>query len=188
MSTPNKTERHTTVRKLYWNFEREEAWLNEMAARGLSLIAYRWGTYTFEHTEPGRWIYRLELLPEGPTKPASLDYLQFMVEAGAEQVATYQRWVYFRRSASEGPFDLFSDLDSRIAHYERVSTLFGSLTAAFIPLTAVNLMNLARAESSLLFMAPMLILYFALVGIIATQASVAIGRVKELKKRRQLFE
>lgn len=53
-----------TVHKLYWDFEREERWLNGKAAQGENLIRYRWGTYTFEQGAPGEWTYRIELLPE----------------------------------------------------------------------------------------------------------------------------
>lgn len=28
------------VRKAYWNYEKEENWLNEMSAKGLALIDY----------------------------------------------------------------------------------------------------------------------------------------------------
>jgi hypothetical protein len=67
----------TTIHKLYWDFEKEERWLNEMAAKGLDLVGYSWGTYRFEHGTPGEWTYRIELLPETPAKSASLEYLSF---------------------------------------------------------------------------------------------------------------
>jgi hypothetical protein len=38
-------------------------------------------------------------------------------------VATYARWVFFRKKAEEGAFDLFSDYESKIRHYSRVMSL-----------------------------------------------------------------
>ncbi|MBQ3859711.1 MAG: DUF2812 domain-containing protein, partial [Clostridia bacterium] len=47
----------TTVRKWFWgwDFDKEEAWLNEMAAKGLALVSVGLGRYEFEETEPGEY-------------------------------------------------------------------------------------------------------------------------------------
>ncbi|WP_169797606.1 DUF2812 domain-containing protein [Neobacillus fumarioli] len=45
----------------------------------------------------GDYIYRLELLKHPLKHPDSKDYISFMEEMGAELVATYHRWVYFRK-------------------------------------------------------------------------------------------
>lgn len=39
-----------TIRKLFWvwDFDKEEKWLNEMAAKGLSLVAVGFCKYEFE--------------------------------------------------------------------------------------------------------------------------------------------
>ena len=133
----------TTVRKLYWNFEKEERWLNEMAANGQALRHYSWGTYRFETSRPAEWTYRIELLPDVASKPASQEYLAFMADTGAQAVAIYQRWVYFRKPSVDGTFEVFSDLDSRIAHYKRVLLMFTSLFAALLPITIVNITNIS---------------------------------------------
>jgi hypothetical protein len=178
----------TTARKLYWDYEKEERWLNEMAAKGLALVKYTWGTYRFEQTTPGEWIYRIELLPQDASKPASREYLDFMADAGVQTVSTYMAWVYFRKPASEGPFELFSDTDSRIGHYQRVMTFFGSLTAALLPLTIVNFVNLSDSGRSMGFVLPLMSLQVAGVTIMAVQAVRSWRRVQELKARNRLFE
>ena len=60
-----------TIFKIYpaWDFEREEKWLNEMAAKGLSLVAVGLFNYTFEETPPGEYKVRIELLEKWPTTP-----------------------------------------------------------------------------------------------------------------------
>ena len=108
------------IRKAYWNFEKEERWLNRLAAQGLALTDYSWCRYVFEETQPGEYIYRIELLDHHATHPESKRYIEFVESTGAECVTTYMRWVYFRKKAADGPFDLYSDNASRIAHYRRV--------------------------------------------------------------------
>ena len=117
------------VHKAYWDFEKEERWLNDMAAKGLALSDYSWGRYAFEETPRGAYLYRIELLENLPSHPESQAYLRFLEENGVEVVTSYMRWVYLRRSAAEGPFDLYTDLDSRIRHYKRILTFWDVMTA-----------------------------------------------------------
>lgn len=101
------------VHKAFWDFEKEEQWLNTMSARGLALSDYSWCRYVFADTPENRYIYRIELLENLPTHPESMAYLRFLEENGVECVASYMRWVYLRKNASEGPFDIYTDIDSR---------------------------------------------------------------------------
>lgn len=113
------------IRKLFIDFEQEERWLNQMESRGLHFIDYTIGRYLFEEGTPGEYIYRIELLDNWHSNPESRAYIRFMEESGVECVSVYTRWVYFRKKASEGPFDLYSDVESRIGHYKRVLWLAG---------------------------------------------------------------
>src|SRR5690554_1243643 len=85
-----------TVWKWFMNFEKEEKWINEMAAQGLHLIHYSFTKYVFAEGEPGKYIYRIELLENIPSHPESMAYIRFLEDAGIEHVATHFRWVYFR--------------------------------------------------------------------------------------------
>lgn len=177
-----------TVRRLYWDFEKEELWLNAMAAKGLALCQYSWGTYRFEPSAPSEWTYRIELLPELASKPASKNYLAFMADTGAKPVATYLRWVYFRKLTTDEPFEVFSDLDSRIAHYKRALTLYVSVCAALIPSTVLSTMNVTRGEVSLAFALPLLAMLLAITALLATRAIQMTRKVRALEAQKQLFE
>jgi hypothetical protein len=48
-------------------------------------------------------------------------------------------WVYFRRKADYGPFDIFSDIDSRLKHYKRIRNLFAGIMALNLFLGLLNL-------------------------------------------------
>lgn len=115
----------SVVRKLYINFEKEEKWINDMAAKGLNLVDYSFCRYLFEKGKPSEYIYRIELLEHLPSHLESKAYINFMEEIGVECVATYTRWAFFRKKASDGAFNLYSDYDSRIKHYKRVCSLVG---------------------------------------------------------------
>lgn len=113
------------IHKWYSHYEKEEKWLNALSAKGLAMTDYTWCRYVFEDSEPGEYIYRLELLENLPSHPESKSYIAFMKETGVEFVSAYGRWVYFRKKAAEGPFDIYSDMDSRIVHYKRIVRLWG---------------------------------------------------------------
>jgi len=118
------------IRKLFFNYEKEEKWLNEMAAQGKALIKYTWCRYEFEDTPKGEYIYRVVLLDKQASHSESQKYIQFVEETGAEYVASYLRWVYFRKKAADGPFELYSDIDSKLRHYKKVQAAM--TTAALI--------------------------------------------------------
>jgi len=112
---------------LVYDFEKEERWLNEMALSGWALKSVGFCIYTFERCEPGEYFIRLEMHNHDDA------YLSFMAETGAEYIGRIVKWIYFRRKADLGYFDIFSDTDSRIAHLNKISSL----------LKAVGLLNLA---------------------------------------------
>ena len=112
------------VRKAFFDYQKEEKYLNEMSAKGLALTDYTWCRYVFQDAPKGGYIYRIELLENPVNHPESQNYIKFMEETGVEFVASYYRWVYFRRKAAEGEFDIYSDIDSRIKHYKRIRVLF----------------------------------------------------------------
>ena len=121
-----------------WDFEKEEKWFNELAAKGLHLNGVGFCRYTFEDGTPGEYVYRLEMLPSWPSHAESVQYIRFLEETGAEHVGSLMRWVYFRKKVGEnGGFDLFSDIGSRITHLNRILSLVGILLG-------VNLFNSAN--------------------------------------------
>ena len=90
-----------TLHKLFWiwEFEKEERWLNEMAQEGWALTQAGFCTYTFEKGEPGEYIIRLEMIDNSPK------FQSFMEELGE--------------------FNMFSDIDSRVEHLNKIGkTLF----------------------------------------------------------------
>jgi ABC-type glycerol-3-phosphate transport system permease component len=115
-----------------WQAEKEEAWLNEMAAKGLGLVSVGFCRYEFEDCTPGEYQYRIELMKYTPTHPESQQYIKFIEDTGAEQIGSYMRWVYFRKKAELGSFTLYSDCASRVKH-------LGRIMGMLIPVTIYDL-------------------------------------------------
>lgn len=143
------TQEKKTVRKLYWlwQFEEEEAWLNQMAAEGWVLEQAHIGRYVFARCQPGEYILRLEILDKWPGSDQSQEYIRFVESTGAEYIGSLKRWVYFRKKAAEGEFAMFSDLGSRIKHTERVLLTVG-LLAFTLGLYLLNCLRLLTVSQS----------------------------------------
>lgn len=171
-----------------WDFDKEEKWLNEMAAQGLALVSVGFCTYSFENCLPGEYQVRLELLENLPGNAQSERYIEFLEDTGAEYVGNVMRWVYFRKPARDGAFDLFSDNASRIAHLNRMLALLGAIGLMEFSMALNNLslyFGQHRAQSVNLFAAILL----AAVGCLIGFGFWRVARIKRrLQKERTLFE
>ncbi|KAB2862688.1 MAG: DUF2812 domain-containing protein, partial [Exiguobacterium chiriqhucha] len=113
-----------TVYRVYVDYEKEEKWLNKMAAQGWFLEQFKLGRYEFRQGNPNEYTYRIELLEELPNSPKSDAYFELLEEMGITIVATSYRWIYLKKRTEEGPFQLYSDIDSKIRHEKRIYQLY----------------------------------------------------------------
>ena len=90
------------------------------------------GYYIFEQCEPGTYIYRIEFLKQEIFQKEKDSYLELMQELKVEAVASFRRWHYFRRDSSLGTFEIYSDIDSQIEHYQRINIIWYMLAIIFI--------------------------------------------------------
>lgn len=181
------------VWKAYWDFEKEEKWLNEMSAKGMALTDYSWCRYVFTEAPNNEYIYRLELLENLPSHAESVAYIRFLEESGIECVATYWRWIFLRKKSSEGPFDIYSDIQSKIKHYKRVSTLFGVIGALNLFAFLVNIINRIavspKYNDNYLPYISLIVFLNGVFGVCLTWLVVGyIRKISKLKKEKQLHE
>ena len=108
--------------RLYFDTDKEVQWLNGMAEQGYALSGYFFGVYTFDKCEPGKYAYQIDNT-EGWFRVENA-YREFMNEMGIEIVALWGPWVYLRKLTEDGPFELYSDVESRITHYEKILKLY----------------------------------------------------------------
>lgn len=156
-----------------WDFEKEERWLNQMAMEGWALVSVGFSKYIFERCQPGDYIIRLEM------HDADSEYISFMNELGAEYLGNVFKWMYLRRKAQFGEFDVFSDIDSRIRHIDNISKLLTivctfnlivGVTNSFNPVAPIGFINLLAA------------------ALLAYGIGRLHGKKESLQKDRQLFE
>lgn len=179
-----------TVQKWFWvwDFEKEEQWLCDMAARGLALVAVGFGKYEFEECSPGEYDVRMEFLAHKPTHPESVNYLSFLEEMGVEHVGSVQKWIYLRKKKESGPFLLHSDNSSRIKHLSRV--------IQFISLLAWLNLYIGCYNLYLYFFNPSPVSWINLLGILNLIVAVISGwgafrlmkRRKKMRRDADLFE
>ncbi|MBQ6595381.1 MAG: DUF2812 domain-containing protein [Clostridia bacterium] len=133
-------ESRKTIWKIFWvwGFEKEEDWLNEMAMNGWLLDGVGFCTYHFVRCEPGEYSIRLEMHPYDEA------YLSFMKETGAEYIGRMMMWIYFRKKTTEGPFELFSDIDSRIRHLDRIGKMLTAIGGANLLIGIANTFGPSR--------------------------------------------
>lgn len=108
--------------RLMYNKDKETEWINDMSAKGYAMTGFCAGFYFFDPCEPGKYEYQVDF-SEGFFK-VSQDYREFMTEAGVEIVCLWGPWVILRKRASEGAFQLYTDVESTIEHYEKIRRMF----------------------------------------------------------------
>jgi len=176
-----------TIHKLFfvWEFDKEEKWLNEMAAKGLCLVSVGFCKYEFEDCIPGEYRICLQLLEKSPRNPEMQKYIEFLEQTGAEHIGSFTRWVYFRKKSSDGDFELFSDNTSRVKY---LATIF-SFTALIVGMNLyIGLYNL-----SLVFFLNSSFNYIGLlnlaIGLIGLPGTIKLWKKRNrMKKDSQLFE
>ncbi|CEI82744.1 hypothetical protein J18TS1_35880 [Oceanobacillus oncorhynchi subsp. incaldanensis] len=178
------------VKKLFtvWKFAEEEQWLNEMASDGWELVKVSVPNYRFIKSTPNKYIYRLELLDPKLTKKERKDYIDFMEETGAEKIGEFSNWIYFRKNAELGEFNIFSDLDSRIVHLKR---MFQRLLAGFISIITILIFStvLMINNSTPYILSMITTVIFVLILCLFLYGLIQINkRKKELAEERQFRE
>ena len=110
--------------RIYFDKDKEELWLNEMAGAGWAMTDFFLGFYRFEPCEPGEYIYQIDLFTENKQHMTHEEYLSIIEESGAEYVCRWFWWGFFRRRAELGDFQLYTDVDSRLEQLQRIFRFF----------------------------------------------------------------
>lgn len=84
--------------KLYYDKDKEEAFLNEMSAKGYAMKRFFLGLYTFEKCRPGEYTYRVDLISDKTVEQRNELY-DLVQDSGGELVQTWGIWAFFRKKA-----------------------------------------------------------------------------------------
>lgn len=123
------------VYKFFFNVDKEEQWLNEMAKRGYRLVGKSVG-YEFVPGPPDRTTVKIDYRSY-KTKEDFEDYKALFEDCGWTHVAGSRNsgFQYFR--GAEGNEEIFSDTDSKAARYKKISQMWITLASTYIPIFAV---------------------------------------------------
>lgn len=108
--------------RLYYNKDTETEWLNKMAADGWALTGFFAGFYRFEECEKGEYTYQVDLGDQ--LFSVSSEYRELMEELGVEIVTLWGYWIILRKRTADGPFELYTDVESQIEHYTKILRMF----------------------------------------------------------------
>ncbi len=104
--------------KLYYDKDKETVWLTKVASEGWALKSFFAGFYKFEPCEKGEYIYQIDF------GAVSEEYRELMQELDVEIVVLWGYWIILRKRAADGPFELYTDVDSQIEHYKKIRRMF----------------------------------------------------------------
>ncbi len=162
---------------LVWDFEKEERWLNEMAADGWALSEVGYCRYVFEKTENNEYTIRLEM------HPFDENYIAFMKDTGAEYIGRVLQWIYFRKRSELGSFDIFSDLDSRLSHVSRIHKTLLTLGLTNLVLGTLNLLTGVNSANSFVAVLNLLVATLLMYGVGRMK-----GKIEYLENERKVRE
>lgn len=156
--------------------ERIERKANEMAKEGWLLEKFGSLLSTYRRGAPGEYEYRVQVKEAGIDR---LTYIAELTEFGIEEVGGVGDLLVLRKKADGTPFELYSDLDSRIAQQKKavrylraglllslgwmsITLMNANVIGKYAGMAAINF----RASQVFLLAASALLLSICVVGII----------------------
>ncbi|WP_026695407.1 DUF2812 domain-containing protein [Peribacillus kribbensis] len=173
--------------RFYLDHEKEEKWINEMAGSGWHLKKFTLGRFTFEKGEPGTCIYRNEFI-SGMSNDEKKDYFEFLKDSGITIVHELGGWVYMKKDAADGPFEIYTDTESKISYYKRMLNMFLFLFVLNAWLGFMNISVFGNHTKIEFLNSAIGIFNVAAALLIAVPTIKIIRRKRELNGKRQFFE
>ncbi len=172
--------------RLYFDKDKETVWLNEMAANGYAMTGFCLGFYTFEKCNPGEYVYQIDFGDH--CFSISNDYREFMEENHIEIVQNWAFWIILRKHASEGEFQLYTDVDSSIEHYTKIRNMFKIVTIIELICFTLQIINysILSSDGAKLKMLPFIcMLFIAVFIVVLMKAAIHTNQViMKLKERK----
>ena len=122
--------------RFFFDFDKEERWLQEMAAKGWQLESVLF-TYTFRKSDPSALPIRMDF-HTFYSQSRYQDYLTLFEDCGWKHIAGYKSMGmhYFVRIRPDANDELFSDAASKAGRYKRVSEMWLSLFVCYLAISS----------------------------------------------------
>ena len=181
--------------------EEMERYLNEMSHEGWQCCEIVRDELRFVRGEQDEYTYRVQYFYESRDGEKD-DYLRTLGEMGAALVGEYGEVLILRKKTADGAFELYSDLDSKIAALEKRRSHARNMMLGVLVLLRGNYAYKAisqygfsnwldtQLDSPVYMVLTILIVAGLLAGGIASMISVRREgkKIKELKRRRMIEE
>ena len=102
------------------DYEKEEAFLNEMARTGWDLTAVGFCRYIFRRGNEGEYIYKLDMVERTESDEVKESYFTFLTDCGIRVVGEFNDWIYLQKRVSEGPFDMKNNTYTKLRQVNKV--------------------------------------------------------------------
>jgi hypothetical protein len=102
------------------DYEKEEAFLNEMARAGWNLTAVGFCRYIFRRGNEGEYIYKLDMVERTESDEVKESYFNFLTDCGIRVVGEFKDWIYLQKRAADGPFDMKNDTYAKLRQLNKV--------------------------------------------------------------------
>jgi len=131
--------------RFFFDFDKEERWLQEMAAKGWQLQSVLF-TYTFRKSDPDTLPIRMDF-HTFYSQSRYQDYLTLFEDCGWKHIAGYKSigMHYFVRIRPDASDDIFSDTASNAGRYKRVSEMWLSLFACYLAISSSLFTNFSHS-------------------------------------------
>jgi len=170
-----------------WKFtfdkDAEQDWLNDYARQGWAMTRFFAGKVTFEPCQPGEYIYQIDLVPgKGLRADKYEDYVIFMNEMGVEVLQRWGRWVYLRKRAEDGPFEVYTDAASKIGLYRSMRAMFAWVLVLECLCSASAWNMLAQTPESM-FARAAVGFYIVITAVMLRAVWRCSGKIRELERQ-----
>ena len=174
--------------------EEMERYLNKMSHEGWQCCEIVRDELRFVRGEQDEYIYRVQYFYESRDGEKK-DYLRTLGETGAALVGEYGEVLILRKKTADGAFELYSDLDSKIAALEKRRSHYRSGMLGALVLVLLSGRHAYKAISQYGFSPVYMVLTILIVaGLLAGGIAGMISvrregkKIEELKRRRMIEE
>lgn len=166
-----------------WEYDREEAFLNEMSRKGWELVTGGCYHSVFEKESGKQYRYCLDYNPQAMNSAEEKQrYVQTFADDGWEFInSTYNGWIYLRKEIRDGmtdqDFEIYSDRESMMELFGRLGGLLKTMCfiLAIVLFLEIYLYIRGKMAVILIFAAVILAVFVWLIC--------GINRLKELQRR-----
>ncbi len=127
--------------KIYFNLDKEEKWLNEISNKGWELYSKNI-EYKFRKTSEKNDNIKIDYR-NFKSKNDFQDYITLFEDSGWKHIAGTKTSgkQYFQRVDEAASHDIFSDTLSKAERYKRMSNIWMSLAASYIPISVALILT-----------------------------------------------